>query len=331
MDNVANLHRLVQADIQHVRETIEETLRRGAAPLSDTILDHLLSTQGKQVRPLFALLLYRAFTQGYVESIDRDTSVLQVVAALELIHMGSLIHDDVIDEADTRRDVVTVNKEWGNQAAVTIGTYVYAAAIHLLCQVGNLEILTEASQTVNEMCNSELHQLGNRHNTALTRTAYIDLLRGKTANLFKTNADAVACIIGVSAPQRDEMCQFATELGILFQLTDDYMDYFSTADDLKKGIGQDFAQGQVTLPLILLQAIEGVSPFESNFQVVQLKMLELGIDRQVQDQIQVHYDTVYRFFPQLGDSAYGDGLKTLSRIVCERAYRAKVSDYSPLG
>jgi octaprenyl-diphosphate synthase len=315
-----SLYKLVYSELIAVNAFVSTMLKADVSKVAQPVIDHILEKQGKNIRPLLCLVLYRALV-GVTHDPKKEDQINHMAAALELIHMGSLIHDDIIDNADTRRNQPTVNSRWGNKSAVAVGTYLYSVAVTLLCQLDNNGVLLSATQTVKEMCDSELDQLSNRNNLQLTEAHYFRIIVRKTANLFQTNCRGTGLIGAVSSDQQTAIETFGHHLGLLFQLTDDYLDYFGDNNGhLKKKVGQDLDQGQVTLPLILLQRC---CPCDTplltlSFDKVNDLMRQYEIDKHLQERLQLHYQQAMTALSILDDSEYRRALETLSSYILGR-------------
>ena len=240
---------LIKHDLDCVKKTLETVLLKRENHDSSPIIRHLLSSQGKLLRPTLVFLS----TYLVMPHLDKEAhhKLVLCATAIELIHMASLVHDDVIDDAELRRDSESVKSKFGNPVAVTIGVYLYSVALQLIAEVGSVRILNELSMTVQKMCEGELLQYSYRDKQQFDLRSYYSVLESKTAVLFK-----MACLVGAylfdfSQEQQDALACYAIELGYSFQLSDDYLDMFGSSNDLKKTIGQDFIQGQFTLPMIL--------------------------------------------------------------------------------
>ena len=307
---------LVNTEIDAVNAFIEATLQTDVSDSLSPVIDYLMKNRGKQVRPLVSLLLYRTL----VGEGELTAEVVQQVAALELIHIGSLIHDDIIDDAEQRRDQPSVNHQWGNQTAVSVGTYMYAVAISLLADLDRPVILGSTTETVKQMCNSELKQLACRYDVSLSKEDCLDIISKKTALLFQTNLYSISILADCSIVDQARFKQLGFDLGILFQLTDDYLDYFGNATLLKKMVGQDFSQGQVTLPLILLleKNVVSGSIFDHSFETVRQWMVDYHIESQVVEVMQVYEDRVIQALATLPESGYQLALKQLCQAITQR-------------
>jgi octaprenyl-diphosphate synthase len=207
------------------------------------ITNHIIHSGGKRLRPL--LLMISSDLCGYKG--DRRYGI---AAVLEFLHTASLLHDDVIDLADTRRGKTAANHIWGNSASILVGDYLYSQAFKLMVQDGDplvQKILTDAAIT---MVEGETAQLTKCGDISITEEEYLRVIEQKTAILI-----SAACAMGAilaKAPQEhiEALSQFGMNLGIAFQVTDDTLDYVATEEEFGKAIGKDFQEGNITLPLI---------------------------------------------------------------------------------
>mgnify|MGYP001207340746 CR=1 FL=1 len=313
LDDIA---KIVNSDLNAVNDFILKEVDGNAAADSLPIVNYLIKKKGKQIRPLLNLLTYRCII-GHQKPVAELT---QQVAALELIHIGSLIHDDVIDEANQRRGQASINLEWGNSAAVSIGTYFYSIAISLLSQLNRPYILTMTAKTVQAMCNSELTQLAKRYNLGLTTPDYLKLISNKTALLFQTNTVASAHLSECDEKTCELFSKLGFEIGLLFQLTDDFLDYFGDDSNLNKPIGQDFKQGQVTLPLIMLKDVlpDTTTLFKTPFTSIKQLMANHGISEKVKVIIEHHQHTITEIFKTIPDNDYKKALQEMCLLISQR-------------
>jgi octaprenyl-diphosphate synthase len=206
---------------------------------------HIINGGGKRMRPLF--LLMAADMCGY-HGEDRDI----YGAVIEAIHTSSLLHDDVIDEAETRRGNKSAHKIWGNQIAILVGDYLYSNCIRMVVALKNQKIMEALSGATTRMSEGEILQLNKTGDPSITVDEYYTIVSAKTGILIST-----ACRIGaILARQDDEreeaLAEFGLKTGIAFQLADDILDYIATQDDLGKKLGKDLEEGKITMPLIHL-------------------------------------------------------------------------------
>ena len=208
------------------------------------IAGHIVAAGGKRIRPMMTLTAARLC--GY-----RGKRHIALAACVEFIHTATLLHDDVVDESDLRRGLASANVVWGNQASVLVGDFLFSRAFELMVDDGSLDVLRVLSSASSVIAEGEVQQLTTSNNTETGETAYMEVIRSKTAQLF-----SAACRIGALVADRPKVEEDALEtygmnLGITFQLIDDTLDYSAKQATLGKSIGDDFRDGKITLPVIL--------------------------------------------------------------------------------
>ncbi len=167
-----------------------------------------------------------------------------------MIHTATLLHDDVVDESDLRRGHATANAEFGNAASVLVGDFLYSRAFQMMVGQGRMRVLQILSDATNVIAEGEVLQLMNAGNTDLTEHAYLEVIQRKTAKLFEAAA-RLGAVLGEAPPEReDALARYGMHLGTAFQLVDDILDYSGTAESIGKCLGDDLAEGKMTLPLI---------------------------------------------------------------------------------
>lgn len=232
----------LEQDLADVETCISNHLQ-SKAPLIAEVGFHLLKGGGKRIRPLLLLLSARAC--GYAG--DRHYLLASII---EYIHTASLLHDDVIDEANIRRGQKSANRVWGNQASILVGDYLYSKALYLAVREENQKIMDVLSDATTVMSEGEVMQLTQIGNLDITEKEYLDVVTYKTAVLI-----SAACHLGAilaDAPQetQEAMVNFGMNVGIAFQLVDDALDYSAQERKLGKKVGKDLMEGKITLPLI---------------------------------------------------------------------------------
>lgn len=229
-------------DLKRVEACMDHHMRSEIALIPE-VIEHLIGSGGKRFRPL--LLLICAELCGY-----RGQACYTLSAVIEFIHTATLLHDDVIDEAETRRGRVSANNIWGNAASVLVGDFLYSKAFRLMADEDNLTVIKLMSATTNIMSEGEVFQLIKRGNIDLTEAEYLTIIEKKTSILMSA-ACAAGAILG-SAPQSqiDALARFGLRLGSAFQITDDTLDYTAREAEFGKAIGKDLEEGKMTLPLI---------------------------------------------------------------------------------
>lgn len=236
---------LVRDDLKRVEEVIGlESV--GSVAAINTISHHMQSAGGKRLRPILLLLSSRLVSSA--ESTNKDS--IELAAVVEMIHTATLVHDDVIDEAKTRRGRPSVNAIWGNQASVLAGDWLYMQAFQISMRQRNFELLDTLIGLTQLLVEGELLQLERLGRIDVSEADYMELVDRKTASLFAT-----CCRLGAMAGGADEakcarLGDFAWNLGIAFQMIDDILDFTSKETILGKPVGNDLAEGKVTLPLL---------------------------------------------------------------------------------
>ncbi len=209
------------------------------------VLTHVSRFRGKRLRPMLVLLSAAA-----AGGIRHEHKVL--AAVIEMIHTATLVHDDVLDEAATRRHVATVNARWNNETSVLFGDFLFTHAFHLAAGLGSTHACRVIGRATNIVCEGELSQIRERGNFDLDESRYLRIINEKTAELC-----AVSCLLGAHYAQADETTiqaleQFGRNLGIAFQIADDLLDILGSESQTGKSLGTDFQKQKLTLPFIRL-------------------------------------------------------------------------------
>lgn len=232
----------VERGLESMREVLVETLTTETPAVSD-MTDHISRFRGKQLRG--ALVLLAAEAQG-----NQHEELPQVAAIVELIHLATLVHDDVLDEAAVRRRVASVNQRWDNQVAVLLGDFLYARAFHLSTTLSSRLASQVLSSATQKICAGEIEQAAHRYDFEQSQEHYESIAGAKTAVLY-----SVACELGARYPARDEeacraLYQFGWDIGLAFQIADDVLDVVGSEEVVGKSVGTDVQDGKVTLPVL---------------------------------------------------------------------------------
>jgi octaprenyl-diphosphate synthase len=241
-------------DLRQAEEHMDRYLR-SEVNLIPEVIRHLIGSGGKRFRPL--LLLLSADLCGY-----RGDRRHPLSAVIEFIHTATLLHDDVIDNAKTRRGKTSANRIWGNAASVLVGDFLYSKSFKLMTDYGNLDIIKLISATTNVMSEGEVFQLVKCGDVSITEQEYLTIVEKKTAVLI-----AAACAVGgmlgdAEASHIDELSRYGKGVGMAFQITDDTLDYTAEEAAFGKAIGKDLEEGKLTLPLIF--ALANCTPDEKD-------------------------------------------------------------------
>jgi octaprenyl-diphosphate synthase len=233
---------LVAPDLLAVDGVIRERLV-SSVPLINTVSAYIVSAGGKRLRPVILLLAAAALG-------NRSAARLELAAVVEFIHTATLLHDDVVDESALRRGRPTANASFGNAASVLVGDFLYSRAFQMMVSVGKPQVLPILSEATNIIAEGEVLQLMNMHQPDITREAYLQVIRFKTAKLFEASARLGAVVADASAEMEAACATYGRSLGTAFQLVDDLLDYEGSTAELGKNIGDDLREGKPTLPLI---------------------------------------------------------------------------------
>jgi geranylgeranyl pyrophosphate synthase len=246
------LEALIGADMTAFQDRYREVVLRNAYPTIRDIGEDLMLGTGKQLRPTLSILVYRALKGDAVS----DVRLTHLCTSLELLHVASLVHDDVIDEAELRHGKPALYRKFGVELAIPYGVYLYALSLKEIAKIGSLDVLTQISQTVERLCEGEMVQVGFRDNLDIKTTDYVTILKKKTGVLFSAACVSACYLADTDLLTRRAMSRYGTSLGIAFQLVDDYLDVLGDASGaLKKVPGQDFMMGELTLPLLVLRDV----------------------------------------------------------------------------
>jgi octaprenyl-diphosphate synthase len=237
---------LVAPDLNHVNAVILDRMQSEVALIPE-LAGHLIAGGGKRMRPMLTLASARLLDYPGVRHH-------KLAAAVEFIHTATLLHDDVVDGSGLRRGRRTANIIWGNPASVLVGDFLFARAFELMVEDGSLKVLRILSRASSVIAEGEVNQLTAQRQVETSEDKYLDIISAKTAALF-----AAACRIAAVVAEREEAVEenldaYGRHLGIAFQLVDDAIDYSSDAATMGKGVGDDFRDGKITLPVILAYA-----------------------------------------------------------------------------
>jgi octaprenyl-diphosphate synthase len=237
---------LVAADLNRVNAVILDRMQSDVALIPE-LAGHLIAGGGKRMRPMLTLACSKLL--DYSGSRHH-----KLATAVEFIHTATLLHDDVVDGSGLRRGKRTANIIWGNPASVLVGDFLFSRSFELMVEDGSLKVLRILSRASAVIAEGEVDQLTTQRRVETSEDHYLEIISAKTAALF-----AAACRIAAVVAERDEAVEEALDaygrnLGIAFQLVDDAIDYSSDARTMGKGVGDDFRDGKVTLPVILAHA-----------------------------------------------------------------------------
>lgn len=255
-ENQKDLKQLIYVRVRPDLERIEAEIERHLAssvPLISTVGRHIMGSGGKRLRPLLMILSARLC--GYRGNHDAPLAVV-----FEFLHTSSLLHDDVVDKAEFRRNQPAANVLWGNQGVVLVGDFLYSKSILMTVAYNNIRILQTLSEATTLMAEGEVLQLIHADNLEIAEQDYLEVITRKTAALISAACQIGAILGGAEAAQEKALSAYGHNLGIAFQLIDDTLDYTGDVNELGKPVGNDIQQGKATLPLIV--ALRNGTPLE---------------------------------------------------------------------
>lgn len=239
---LAEVYASIADDLRRSQEILADELISDQAFISD-LCAHVGQFHGKLLRPALLLLVGKAC--GAVRPAHHT-----LAAVVELVHIATLVHDDVLDEADIRRRAATVNRLWGNERAVLMGDFLYSHAFHLCSSLESQFAARLIGQTAITVCEGEMMQVTNRGNFALAETQYFDIITRKTASLVAACCHLGARYAGAEDETIERLRDYGTHLGVAFQIVDDLLDLTGDEAEVGKSLGRDVSEGELTLPLI---------------------------------------------------------------------------------
>ncbi len=228
------------------RERIEHAMRASVVTTDDyltEIASHLIVAGGKRLRPVLAVVA------GRLAGARASDDVVRGGVACELVHLGSLYHDDVMDEAETRRGVETVNARWGNLQAILAGDFLLSRASEIAASLGT-EVAGLLARTIGWLCEGQIEELRHTYDADRTEASYLASIHGKTASLYGTAARIGGLVAELDRTAVDALTEYGNAYGMVFQIVDDVLDLTATAEQLGKPAGHDLEEGVYTLPVL---------------------------------------------------------------------------------
>ncbi|HIK27043.1 MAG: solanesyl diphosphate synthase [Oscillatoriaceae bacterium SKW80] len=245
MTSAISLFSPVEADLQVLAENLKK-LVSAKHPILYAAAEHLFGAAGKRVRPAIVLLISRATMP------DRDITPRhrRLAEITEMIHTASLVHDDVVDDAEIRRGIATVHSCFGNRVAVLAGDFLFAQSSWYLANLDNLEVVKLLSEVIMDLAEGEIQQGLNRFDSSLSLQAYLQKSYYKTASLIANSCKAAGILSEVSAELAADLYGYGRHLGLAFQVVDDILDFTGSTEELGKPAGSDLKGGNLTAPVL---------------------------------------------------------------------------------
>ena len=241
---LSTIYSPVQSELVKVEECLQSISREGLNKVP-TLISYPLKVAGKRLRPALTLLTGRSFVYDTERLVHMATSV-------ELFHIATLVHDDIVDKAQLRRGVPTVNQLHGHNIAVLLGDYVFARAAEMVCSTGNLQVVTLFAQTLGIISKGELQQNFSSSESRCQKQHYFEWIGNKTASLFRMACESGAILGRAPSDAVNAMREYGWNIGLAFQIIDDILDFTGQESEMGKPVGSDLLQGALTLPVILL-------------------------------------------------------------------------------
>ncbi len=295
MDIVA-VNALIKGDMKLVDTLILRRLQSDVV-LINQVGHYIVNSGGKRLRPVIVLLAAHSLDYQGKTHID-------LAAIIEFIHTATLLHDDVVDGSDKRRNRDTANAVWGNATSVLVGDFLYSRAFEMMVDVNMMRVMEILSHATNRIAEGEVLQLLNCNDADIDEQRYLEVILRKTATLFEAGARLGAVIRNAGAEQEQALADYGRHLGIAFQIIDDALDYSSSDSEIGKNIGDDLAEGKPTLPLLRAMQVGTTT---------QQQALRIAIEKGGREHIDVVMDAI--------EST--DAIEYTSRLAKEEAAQAK--------
>ncbi len=324
----------IYAPVRDDLDAVESALRGCLTATGDTSMSevgrYVLESGGKRVRPALVLLSAKASSGETPASCGEH--MIDLASAVELIHMASLLHDDVVDNARLRHHNPTINSKWGDDISIALGDYLHSLAFELISRCDDSSIVRCMSAATKTMCEGQLLQIWERKNLDLSMERYVHIIEKKTAALFAASAQ-----VGGSLGRKDEefrgaLGDYGLNLGVSFQIVDDYLDLIGDETRMGKEPGQDIAAGEATLPILILwefvpeeerrelAALLDSRSGEEALGVIRERLLTSGAARKTQDTAIAYVESAKDSLDVLSESTYKASLLGLADFVLERGF-----------
>ena len=245
-NTILSIHKDIQVKLKKTNETIDRYIKSEIS-IIPKLSKYFFNKRGKQLRPVLCLLSSKMINSNYSQ-INTDISM---AAALEFIHGATLLHDDVIDKGKIRRGQRSINDIWNNKFSVLLGDFMFSKSFQLMTKGNSLSAMESLAEVSSKISEGEFLQLSNEQNVSIKIEDYINIISLKTAELFGAAMKVPAILTNKSPKLIKQLNTLGINYGIIFQIIDDNLDYFG-GKEIGKVIGQDFLEGKVTLPIILL-------------------------------------------------------------------------------
>jgi octaprenyl-diphosphate synthase len=275
----------IKKDLDRVEKKISQALKTDNVFIQQMV-DYLALSAGKRVRPALAIL-----SAKYFGSVSDET--ISLGAALEMLHVATLIHDDIIDNSAIRRKQKTLNFKWGNEISVLMGDYVFASSFYLMAKDLPKDVVSSLADTTNIICHGEISETFNRFNVDLTQDQYLEMIKEKTAILFAASCQTGAMLAGADARTTAVFHRFGLDIGMAFQVIDDTLDFVGKQKKVGKPVMSDLREGKLTLPVIY--CLESATKAESKkLKAIILRKIKTPADLKFLNSLLTKYNAIKR-------------------------------------
>lgn len=313
----------IEAELQKLEVVLQKSIYSDVE-LATEVSSYIVKSGGKRIRPALNILFAKSlFYRGH--------ELLNLAAAIELLHTATLIHDDVVDESDLRRGKESIHRKWNNAHGVLVGDFVYSKAFQLMASLSNQKIIQNLADSTNRISEGEVLQLNLLNSKTLKEKDYFEIIGRKTAELFKASTSTAAHLAGSNNKMVSIAADFGFSLGIAFQLKDDLLDYSGEEVLTGKQRGKDFMEGKITLPLIyalnktrieekefLVKAFKEAN--EQDLDEVITLFNNSGAIEEVQKEVEKYSDKCLFLLDKLDSSKYQKSLIGMVNTLKERSY-----------
>ncbi len=316
---------LIKDDLKLVNSFMISQIK-SEVPLIPLLSKYLVNSGGKRIRPALTILFSKLFGYKY------GARHINLSACIELIHMASLLHDDVVDESDLRRGKKTANKIWGNKASVLVGDFIFTKAFQIMVEDQDLKVLKILSNASKSLAQGEVLQLSLKNNLDIDADKYFKVIEDKTAKLFSSSAMVGGIISKCPEKIITKLDNFGKNIGIAFQLLDDALDYECSKNNTGKNTGDDFKEGKITLPILLAlkkanfaeknfwkRVIEDLNQEKNDFKYAQSLLLKhncIDETKNIAREYAKKAEDTLKVFPQ---NIYNEALIELTKFVTTRS------------
>jgi len=275
----------IKKDLERVEKKISQALKTENVFIQQMV-DYLAHSTGKRVRPALAIL-----SAKYCGQLSEET--ISLGAALEMLHVATLIHDDIIDNSAVRRKQKTLNFKWGNEISVLMGDYVFASSFYLMAKDLPKDVVSSLADTTNVICHGEISETFNRFNVDLTEEQYLEVIKEKTAVLFAASCQTGAMLAGGDTLTVKNLYRFGLGIGMAFQVIDDTLDFVGKQNKVGKPVMSDLREGKLTLPVIYCLG-SATKAENKKLKSIILRKVKTAADLKFLNVLLKKYDTINR-------------------------------------